>query len=113
MIRYDIVLHAAEQERFVNELRELGLVDITTTGWEPSEGDRALLSNIDAYNKALEHLSSFASTPECNSSAMVYASGAEAYECYDAARAERQRILQEVARLEKQADEVAPWDDSL
>ena len=109
MIRYDIVLHAAEQERFVNELRELGLVDITTTGWEPSEGDRALLSNIDAYNKALEHLSSFASTPECNSSAMVYASGAEAYECYDAARAERQRILQEVARLEKQADEVAPW----
>ena len=109
MIRYDIVLHAAEQERFVNELRELGLVDITTTGWEPSEGDRVLLSNIDAYNKALEHLSSFASTPECNSSAMVYASGAEAYECYDAARAERQRILQEVARLEKQADEVAPW----
>ena len=56
MIRYDIVLYAGEQERFVNELRELGLVDITTTGWEPSEGDRALLLQIDSYNKACASL---------------------------------------------------------
>ena len=48
MIRYDILLHAKEQERFVNELRELGLVDITTTGWEPTEADRALLLEIEA-----------------------------------------------------------------
>ena len=109
MIRYDIVLYAGEQERFVDELRELGLVDITTTGWEPSESDRALLAEIDAYNKAISHLASFASSPEYNASAMVYNTGAEAYECYEAARAERQRIQQEIARLEKQAEEVAPW----
>ena len=47
MIRYDIVLYAGEQERFINELRELGLVDITTTGWEPTEDDRAILLSID------------------------------------------------------------------
>ena len=35
MIRYDIVLHVGEQENFINQLREVGLVDITTTGWEP------------------------------------------------------------------------------
>ena len=109
MIRYDIVLYAGEQERFVNELRELGLVDITTTGWEPSEGDRALLLQIDSYNKACAALAEFAATPEYNSSAMIYATGVEAYECFDAARAERQRINQEIARLEKQAEEVAPW----
>jgi V/A-type H+-transporting ATPase subunit I len=109
MIRYDIVLYAGEQERFVDELRELGLVDITTTGWEPSEEDRSLLAEIDSYNKSIAYLSSFASSPEYNASAMVYTSGAEAYECYEAARAERQRIQQEITRLEKQAEEVAPW----
>ena len=109
MIRYDIVLFAGEQERFVDELRELGLVDITTTGWEPSEGDRALLAEIESYNKAIDYLTGFASSAEYNASAMVYASGAEAYECYEAARAERQRIQQEIARLEKQAEEIAPW----
>lgn len=109
MIRYDIVLYAGQQEHFVNELRELGLVDITTTGWEPNESDRALLSQIESYNKAYEFLSSFASSEQYNANAMAYASGAEAFECYESARTERQRIAQEITRLEKLAEEVAPW----
>ena len=43
MMKYDIVLFAAERERFIESLRELGMVDITTSGWEPSESDRTLL----------------------------------------------------------------------
>ena len=78
MIRYDIVLYAGEQERFVEELRELGLVDITTTGWEPSEGDRALLSNIEAHNKAIEALKAFESTEEFDAKALTYTTGEEA-----------------------------------
>lgn len=109
MIRYDIVLYAGEQEHFVNELRELGLVDITTTGWEPNESDRALLAEIEARQKALEFLSSFASSDNFNANAMAYASGEEAYECYESARSERQRITQDTLRLEKLAEEIAPW----
>ena len=109
MIRYDIVLYAGEQERFVEELRNLGLMDITTTGWEPSESDRGLLLNIEAYNKALDFLAAYRTSAEYNANVEICSNGMEAYECYDKARSERQRITQEVARLEKLADEVAPW----
>ena len=109
MIRYDIVLYAGEQERFVNELRELGLVDITTTGWEPSEDDRSLLMDIEAHHKAIDALKAFADSEEYNANAMVYASGDEAYECYEEAREKRAQLQQEIARLEKLADEVEPW----
>ena len=109
MIRYDIVLYAGEQERFVETLRELGLVDITTTGWEPSEADRAVLVEIEARTKAIEFLSSFAKSKAFNANAMPYASGEEAYECYAAAREDRQQLQQEEARLRKLADDVAPW----
>ena len=109
MIRYDIVLYAGEQERFVEELRELGLVDITTTGWEPSEGDRALLSNIEAHNKAIEALKAFESTEEFDAKALTYTTGEEAYECYEQAREQRQQLQQEIARLAKLADEIEPW----
>ena len=109
MIRYDIVLYAGEQQHFVNELRELGLVDITTTGWEPSESDRALLLEIEAYNKAVEYLNAFAASESFNAKALAYESGSVAYECYEDARSERQRITQEVTRLEKLAEEIAPW----
>ena len=109
MIRYDIVLYAGEQERFVETLRELGLVDITTTGWEPSEADRSVLTEIEARTKAVELLSAFAKSKAFNANAMPYASGEEAYECYTAARDDRQQLQQEEARLRKLADDVAPW----
>ena len=109
MIRYDIVLYAGEQERFVNELRELGLVDITTTGWEPSERDRGLLMEIESHNKALEALAAFAKSENYQADAKPYATGAEAYAKYDEAREKRQQLQQEVARLRKLADDVAPW----
>ena len=109
MIRYDIVLYAGEQERFVETLRELGLVDITTTGWEPSEADRTVLTEIEARTKAVEFLSAFAKSKAFNANAMPYASGEEAYESYTAARDDRQQFQQEEARLRKLADDVAPW----
>ncbi len=43
MSKYNFVLFAAQREDFVEKLRGLGLVDITTAGWEPSEEDRQLL----------------------------------------------------------------------
>ena len=109
MIRYDILLHAEEQERFVNELRELGLVDITTTGWEPSEGDRALLLEIEAYNRAIEALGTFAKSEEFEAGAEPYFDGAEAYDRYVELQARRSEILQKIAQLEKTASDVEPW----
>ena len=41
MSKYNFVLFAAQSEDFVEKLRGLGLVDITTAGWEPSEEDRS------------------------------------------------------------------------
>ena len=109
MLRYDIVLFAGEQEHFVEKLRELGLVDITTTGWEPSEGDRELLLDIEAHNRTMEFLAGFKSSAEFQADALVFASGREAFEACAAARNERARLQQEVARLEKLAQEIAPW----
>ena len=109
MIRYDILLHAKEQERFVNELRELGLVDITTTGWEPSEADRALLLEIESYNRAIEALGVFAKGEEFKADAEPYFDGAEAYDRYVELQARRAEILQKIAQLEKTAADVEPW----
>ena len=113
MIRYDILLHAKEQERFVNELRELGLVDITTTGWEPTEADRALLLEIEAYNRAIEALTAFAKGEEFKADAEPYFDGAAAYDRYVELQARRAEILQKIAQLEKSASDVGTADIAL
>ena len=49
MSKYNFVLFAAQSEDFVEKLRGLGLVDITTAGWEPSED--CLLYTSDAADE--------------------------------------------------------------
>ena len=110
MIKYDLVLYAAQQDDFIEKLRELGLVDITTTGWEPSESDRQLLLDIEGCAKASEFLKTFrADGDRCDAKAAPFASGEEAYARYAAAQQQAAAIRAEIARLEKSAEELRPW----
>ena len=117
MSKYDFVLFAAQSADFIDRLRELGLVDITTAGWEPSEEDRQLLLDIEAGNKALDFLKAWAEEREKKAqeekrtahAAAPYASGAEAFAEYLRAQREAAAAKAEIARLEKTAEELRPW----
>ncbi|MDE5623985.1 MAG: V-type ATP synthase subunit I [Alistipes sp.] len=112
MSKYDFVLFAAQSADFVEKLRELGLVDITTAGWEPSEEDRQLMLDIEAGNKALDFLRAWAEEPaHKDAEARPYASGEEAFRQYTAAQRAAAASRTEIARLEKSADELRPWGE--
>lgn len=108
MMKYDIVLLAAERERFIESLRQTGMVDITTTGWEPTEADRDLLLEIESRTKALNVLEAVVkeekSTTQSVDSATVFAT-------YTAAQAEITAAKGEIARLEKSVEEWRAWGD--
>lgn len=110
MSKYNFVLYAAQSEDFVARLRELGLVDITTTGWEPSEEDRQLILDIEGLQKADEQMARW---KEDEAHAALkgepYGSGVEAFEAYQQAQQQAAALNTEIARLEKTADELRPW----
>lgn len=110
MMKYDIVLLAAERERFIDTLRGMGLVDITTTGWEPSDDDRQLLTDIESRVKALDFLTTFAGGDDYESGTEPLAKGT-AYETYAAAQADTAAVKAEIARLMKIVDEWGAWGD--
>lgn len=111
MSKYDFVLYAAQSEDFIGRLRELGLVDITTAGWEPSEEDRQLLLDIEGHTKAEEFLRTFRASECCDAKASPFVSGAEAYDHYAAAQQTATSLRVEIARLSKSADELRPWGE--
>lgn len=111
MSRYDFVLLATQSEDFVARLRDLGLVDITTTGWEPKEQDRQLVSDIDRCRKAIESLKEFADGEQMLSDAKPYPTGEEAFDAYTEAAQRKAALMGEVARLEKMAEELEPWGE--
>ena len=111
MTKYDFVLLAAQSEDFIERLRELGLVDITTTGWEPSESDRQLLLDIEGTGKAIEFLKGWKPEEGLMADPKPCATGQEAYACYAAAQREAAAARTELARLEKLAAELRPWGE--
>ncbi|MCM1151398.1 MAG: V-type ATP synthase subunit I [Alistipes sp.] len=114
MSKYDFVLFAAQSADFIDRLRDLGLVDITTAGWEPSEEDRQLLLDIEAGNKALDFLKGWREDPEHEAAAgkaRPYASGSEAFAEYLRVQREIAASRAEIARFEKAAEELRPWGE--
>lgn len=111
MMKYNIVLLADEREGFVERLRELGMVDITTAGWEPAEADRQLLSDLEGRRKALEVLDKFATSEEYKAEKSETLTKGEAYATYTAVQGDIAATKAEIARLEKLAEEWEPWGD--
>ncbi len=106
MMKYTFVVVAAEKEDFLERLQELGLVDVTTTGWEPSDEERSLITLAEKHRSAVEYLRGLAGTEAAASK--PFSTGVEAFDKYEAARREIAQIEAEIARYEKMIAEVAP-----
>lgn len=110
MNKYTLVLYHKAQEEFLQRLQELGVVDITTTGWEPNEGERALLQEIEAHKEAAEQFATLAKK-EGFVVGEPYATGEEAYDHYRQAATKIEALNNQIAKAAKEAEELAMWGE--
>ena len=108
MTKYDFVLYAGQSEDFIERLRELGLVDITTTGWEPQEEDRQLLTDIEARLKAKDALEAFRASEKFIESAGTTTG---VFEKYTAVSQQIAELRSDIARMTKIVGEWSAWGD--
>ncbi len=111
MMKYQFVLRAAESAYFIEQLRALGMVDVTTTGYEPSEGDRELIMSIESHTKADKWLAAFAESEKYVASAAPYTSGEEAYESYLNTSRQLAEYKTQLEQLRKAYADALPWGD--
>ncbi len=56
MTKYDIVAYHRDGDVFLERLQELGLVDVTTEGWEPDDAQASLLAEVEKRREAVVKL---------------------------------------------------------
>ncbi|MDR0953860.1 MAG: V-type ATP synthase subunit I [Rikenellaceae bacterium] len=110
MIKYSFVLFYKDYEAFLAQLQELGLVDITVSGWEPSEDERRLMTEIDQQRKAMKTLAELRKN-ELGTRAEAFDSPEEALRHFVEASAEIDRLHAEAAKLQKEIADLEPWGD--
>ncbi len=110
MNKYTLVLYHKAQEEFLSRLQELGVVDITTSGWEPNDKERVVLGEIEAHKAASENFSNLKKLPQYQGGEK-FATGAEAYEQYVKASAKIEALNSQIAKATKEAEDLAVWGD--
>ncbi len=108
MTKYDIVLFARQKEDFLSRLQDLGLVDITTTGWEPDEHERDLMLSIERHNTAVERLRALAKEDGFEPGE-PYKNGDEAFEKYVEASRNLDELNAAIAQAQKEAADLRAW----
>lgn len=110
MNKYTLVLYHKAQKEFLEKLQQLGVVDITTTGWEPNEQEHALLVEIEGHKEAAEEFAALSKKADFQVG-QPYSTGKEAYERYQEASAKVESLNAQIAKAEKEAEELAMWGD--
>lgn len=110
MSKYDFVLYHGQKDDFLNKLQDLGLVDITTTAWEPNDRERELMASIDKHRAAVERLKAFAAE-EGFEQGKAYATPDEAWEQYLSVMERYDSLSAQIAAAEKDALDMQVWGD--
>lgn len=110
MTKYYFVLYHKTYRDFLEKLRETGLVDITTTGWEPTEEDRDLLTAIERHRQAPGRLEPIV-REYGKQSAEPFSSPREAYDNYAEAIVNLDNLTAKLHHTEKETAQLEVWGD--
>lgn len=110
MSKYDFVLYTREYQDFIDKIRALGLLDLTTTGWESSDEERDIILDMEAHTKAEAALREFAKSEDYAPDAQVVGAS-EVYPLYLATQAKRAQLQNEITTLQKSGEESRAWGE--
>ena len=110
MSKYTFVLYHKRQKEFLEDLQELGLVDITSTGWEPDERERDMLISLEQHRAAGAYFKELAKDVNFTPG-KPFGSGEEAFEAYLKATAETDNLRGLIEKARKEASDLEIWGE--
>jgi V/A-type H+-transporting ATPase subunit I len=109
MTKYDIVVYHRDGGEFLARLQELGLVDVTTAGWEPTDEQMALLDDIERRRIGVARLR--AMQPEAGVRRATGYSADDAWSDYLAATEHLDELDTRIAATLREAEQLRVWGD--
>lgn len=110
MDKYTFVLYHKRQNEFLAALQELGLVDITTTGWEANDEERAMIGSLERHRAAKDTFRELEKEPGFEPG-KPYGDGKEAFDRYVEASAEIENLRGRIEKARKESEELKVWGD--
>ena len=111
MTKYSLIVFYKDYQQFLEQLQELGLVDVTISEWKTSDEERNLVEQITDYQQAVKNLKSVESNSKSNQVAKKNISVEKALEIYKNAYTALAKLKTEEDRITKDVNELAVWGE--
>lgn len=105
MTRYNFILFSADVPTFLENIREVGLVDITTTDWMGTPAQMELLAKADHYKKTAKAMESMVK------STAIYTTAEQAVQAWDAATERIKELEAAIVKAQNEVTELELWGD--
>jgi len=109
MKKLDILLYHREQEKFLEELRGLGVVHITSEQPVDSPAAQEMSSNVQRAQRVISALAKLQKEKGVTSISALPTAVPELLSNYESCEAQRDRIDQELAAIKKDTVTLEPW----
>jgi V/A-type H+-transporting ATPase subunit I len=106
-----MVVFYKDYQQFLQQLQELGLMDVSISEWKASDEERNMLEKIKDYQQAVKNLKSIEYNSTSNQVAKKSINVEKALEIYKNANASLAKLKTEKDKLVKEADELAVWGE--
>lgn len=115
MVKYTFLLLKSEQETFLTKLGELGVVDVTTSMWQPNEQQQRMLSTMSEYDSTLLKLKNIKIVNKnddiFNDAAEPYDTAEKAVQACSELSALCDKLQGEINKEEREREELEVWGD--
>lgn len=105
MTRYNFLLFHTDVTAFLERIREVGLVDITTTAWQGTPEELAVFERSEHLKSIAKAMASI--TPKGE----PFANADQAAAAWDSAKEELKRLEDKIAKTHIEADEAEIWGE--
>lgn len=105
MTRYNFLLFHTDVATFLENIREVGLVDITTTAWHGTPEEMAVFERSEHLKSIVKAMAAIKAGGE------AYADVNQAVEAWDSAKEELKRLESKIAKAQVNADEAEIWGE--
>jgi len=111
MMKYSMVLFYKDYRQFLEQLQELGLVDVTISAWQANDDERRLVDEINDYKHAAKQLKLIAPDAPTDKNINKNLSVQQALETYKKANNKLAKLKNELDKTSKEAAETLVWGE--
>lgn len=111
MTKYTFLLHRSDQEKFIEKIGELGIVDITVNPYDPSDEELGLIGNISRYRHTADSLKNLSIDKDIEAAELEMSEAEDIVTLYEKSTDRLEAINNELVKVSKELSDAEPWGD--